>query len=108
MRFIKHHQIPTRRVQEALDARWALQGVDAGDQSVVLGEGVGLAVGDVTLGAEHSKSRLNTSFSSRCQLFTRPAGTTISARVSSPRLASSRRMSAVSMVLPRPTSSAMR
>ena len=38
-----------------------------------------------------SKSRLKTSFSSRCQLFTNPAGTTISARLSSPRLASSRR-----------------
>ena len=55
-----------------------------------------------------SKLRLNTSLSSRCQLFTRPAGTTIRARFSSPRLASSRRISAVSMVLPRPTSSAIR
>ncbi len=55
-----------------------------------------------------SKSRLKTSFSSRCQLFTSPAGTTISARSSSPRLASSRRISAVSMVLPKPTSSATR
>ena len=53
MRFVENHQIPTRRIQQALDARRALQGVDAGDQSVVLGESVGLAVSDVALGAEH-------------------------------------------------------
>jgi len=51
--FVEHHQIPTRRIQQTLDTRRALQGVDAGDQAVVLGEGIGLAVGDVALRAEH-------------------------------------------------------
>ena len=53
-----------------------------------------------------SKSRLNVSFSSRRQLSTNPAGTIISARVSSPRDASSRRINAVSIVFPNPTESA--
>ena len=55
-----------------------------------------------------SKSRWNTSFNSRRQLSTRPAGTIINARFSSPREANSRRIRAVSIVLPRPTSSAIK
>jgi len=102
VRFVEYHQIPAWRVQQAFDSCRALEGVDARDQPVVLSESIGLAVGDIALEPNTSKSRLNTSFSSRCQLFTSPAGTTISARFSSPRLASSRKISAVSMVLPKP------
>ena len=47
--FVEHHQIPARGIQQTLDASRALQGVDACDQAVVLGEGIGLAVGDVAL-----------------------------------------------------------
>lgn len=53
MRFVEHYQIPSRRIQQPLDTRWALQRVDAGDQSVVFGKGIGLAVRDVALRAEH-------------------------------------------------------
>ena len=52
MGFVEDDQVPARRVEQALDARRPLQRVDAGDQPVVLGEGVGLAVGDVALGTE--------------------------------------------------------
>ena len=48
------------------------------------------------------------SFNSRRQLSTSPAGTTSRARVSSPRDASSRRIIAISSVLPSPTPSAIR
>ena len=40
MGFIEHHQIPMRRIQQALDTGRALLCVDAGDQPVVLGEGI--------------------------------------------------------------------
>lgn len=53
MRFVKHHQIPAWRIQQALDTGRALQGVDAGNQPVVFGEGIGLAVGDIAFGAKH-------------------------------------------------------
>ena len=108
MGFVEHHQIPPRRVQQALDARRPLQRVDAGDQPVMLGEGVGLAVGHVAFGAEDLEIEVEDLVQFAVPVVHQPAGTTISARFSSPRLASSRKISAVSMVLPRPTSSAIR
>jgi hypothetical protein len=42
MGFVEHHQIPARCIQKAFDACRALQGVYAGNQQVMLGEGVGL------------------------------------------------------------------
>ena len=55
MRLVEHHEIPTRCGQESFYSGRPLQGVDTGDEPVVLGEGIGLAVGDVTLGPEHLK-----------------------------------------------------
>ena len=53
VRLVEDHEIPRRRFEQPLDARRALERVDAGDEPVVLGEGVRLAVGDVALAAEH-------------------------------------------------------
>ncbi len=53
MGFVEHHQVPARCVQQTLDSSRTLQGVDAGDQAVVFGERVGLAVRNVAFGTEH-------------------------------------------------------
>ena len=53
VRLVKHAQIPPGSVLEPLHARLHLERVDAGDQAVVLGKGIGLAVGHVSLGTEN-------------------------------------------------------
>ena len=53
VRLVKHDQVPWRRILQSLHALGPLQRVDAGDQPVVLGERVGLAVGHVAFAAEH-------------------------------------------------------
>ena len=52
MRLVEHHQIPRWRVLQALDACRPFQRIDTGDQAVVLGESVALAVRHVAFGAE--------------------------------------------------------
>jgi len=49
---VEHDQIPSRSCQQLLDALGAFERVDAGDQPVVLGKRVALAVGDVAFAAE--------------------------------------------------------
>ena len=53
VRFVEHHQVPARRGKQAPHPGAPLQGIDAGDEPVVPGERVRLAVGDVALAAEH-------------------------------------------------------
>ena len=53
VRFVEHHQVPARRGEQAAHPGAPLQGIDAGDEPVVPGERVRLAVGDVALAAEH-------------------------------------------------------
>ena len=55
MRLIEHHQVPAGGVAQSLDPGGTFQGIDAGYQPVMLGEGIGPAVGDVTLGTEDLK-----------------------------------------------------
>ena len=50
---VEYHQVPARCGQQPLYACRALECVNAGDEPIVLGEGVSLAVGDVALRAEH-------------------------------------------------------
>ena len=47
VRLVEHYQIPLGRFQNSLDTAGTLQRIDAGDQAVVLGEGVRFAVGHV-------------------------------------------------------------
>ncbi len=49
---VEDHQVPRRRLQDPAHPGGALQGVDAGDQAVVAGEGVRAPVGHVALGPE--------------------------------------------------------
>ena len=96
---IEHHQVPGRRLNQSFDASTSLELVDTGDEQIVFRKGIGLAEsGHHPRSQILPKLRWKTSFISRCQLFTRPAGTTISARFISSRLASSRMRSAVSIV----------
>ena len=53
VRFVEDHEIPGRGLLQAFDPGSHFQRVDAGDEPVMLGERVGLAVGDVALAAEN-------------------------------------------------------
>ena len=53
VRLVEDHQVPGRRGEEFFDPGRALDRVDRDDQAIVLGKGVGLAVGDIPLAAEH-------------------------------------------------------
>ena len=58
MGLVKYHQAPARRGPQALDAGRVFDGVDAGDQPVVPGKSVGLAVGVSPSAPKTSKPRL--------------------------------------------------
>src|SRR5262249_1338277 len=53
MRLIEHNQIPARCFQYLLEACRSLESVDARDQTVVLGERIGLPICNVALAAEY-------------------------------------------------------
>lgn len=53
MRLVKDNQIPVGSLQYFLDARGALERVDAGNQPVMLSEGIGFSVSDISFAAEH-------------------------------------------------------
>jgi len=53
MRLIENSQVPRDGLGQPFHASCALECIDADDQSIVLGEGVAPAVGNVTFRAEH-------------------------------------------------------